>query len=251
MLSLSSWRRSRRLLEEDFSETNDRLLGEKDEDFDLPGNQTNLYLKFVFTLSFLLNVILLFALFYARARSLSKDPFQQLYSECSSPDAEQPLPEHIADNNAAPLRDFIQYRQQIFTTPIPEEENEYVGPSTPERDAIWKTLYPPGNTVFTRVEASRLHNKTVAGRPDNGEEYPVVLNVFHDLHCLVRPPLRLPLLSPRNSRRCHRTVYVKHSTTSTALTGTTHTIHIRSRGQSPISAQADTVPATPTTVSTA
>lgn len=81
---------------------------------------------------------------------------------------------------------MIEYRTQIFHNPIPNVEDDYAGPPTPERNEKWKDLYDIGETRLSKFEASRIHNKTAAARPSSDEDYPIILNVFHDLHCLVR-----------------------------------------------------------------
>lgn len=91
---------------------------------------------------------------------------------------------------------MIEYRNQIFRTPIPTEDDDYAGPATPERNARWRALHQVGNTRLSKAEASRLHNKTAAAQAGTDEDYPIVLNVFHDLHCLVRICFRIPCSSP-------------------------------------------------------
>ena len=80
---------------------------------------------------------------------------------------------------------MIEYRGQNFVNPNPKIDDGYSGPPTPERDAKWRALHYVGDTRLSKSEASRIHNKTAAAQPDTDEDYPIVLTVFHDLHCLV------------------------------------------------------------------
>lgn len=83
------------------------------------------------------------------------------------------------------MQDVIEYRHHKFENPSPGVDTEYGGPPTPERNKKWEALHFVGETRLSKLEASRLHNKTAAAQPDTDEDYPVVLTVFHDLHCLV------------------------------------------------------------------
>ena len=90
-----------------------------------------------------------------------------------------------ANIKKAPAQDVIEYRHHKFENPSPGVVTEYAGPPTPERNKKWEALHFVGETRLSKLEASRLHNKTAAAQPDTDEDYPVVLTVFHDLHCLV------------------------------------------------------------------
>lgn len=85
----------------------------------------------------------------------------------------------------APAQDVIEYRNQIFDSPSPKIQDGYAGPPTPERNKKWEALHYVGDTRLSKFEATRIHNKTAAAQPNTNEDYPIVLTVFHDLHCLV------------------------------------------------------------------
>jgi hypothetical protein len=93
----------------------------------------------------------------------------------------------------------IEYRTQIFHNPVPNVEDDYAGPPTPERNDKWRALHDFGETRLSKFEASRIHNKTAAARPGSDEDYPIILNVFHDLHCLVR--FSIAILFPETACR--------------------------------------------------
>jgi hypothetical protein len=86
----------------------------------------------------------------------------------------------------APAKDVIEYRYQNFDNPIPNIDDDYARPPTPERNAKWRALRYVGDTRLSKSEASRIHNKTAATQPGSDRDSPIVLTVFHDLHCLVR-----------------------------------------------------------------
>ena len=81
---------------------------------------------------------------------------------------------------------MIEYHNRNFDNPIPKIDDDYAGPPTPERDARWRALHYVGDTRLSKSQASRLLNKTAAAQPGSDKDYPIVLTVFHDLHCLVR-----------------------------------------------------------------
>lgn len=64
-------------------------------------------------------------------------------------------------------------------------DDDYAGPPTPERNEKWRALHYVGDTRLSKFEASQIHNKTAAAQPGSDEDFPIVLTVFHDLHCLV------------------------------------------------------------------
>ena len=81
---------------------------------------------------------------------------------------------------------MIEYHNRKFDNPIPKIDDDYAGPPTPERDARWRALHYVGDTRLSKSQAARLLNKTAAAQPGSDKDYPIVLTVFHDLHCLVR-----------------------------------------------------------------
>ena len=102
----------------------------------------------------------------------------------------------------APAKHLISYENVVFSTGFGHERTEYQGPPTAERNALWDDLYgckfnsillderglcivEVGISRIPMNSAAKLVNKTV---PIPGEEgqYVVQLNVFHQLHCLVR-----------------------------------------------------------------
>ncbi|KAF7348861.1 hypothetical protein MVEN_01406200 [Mycena venus] len=88
---------------------------------------------------------------------------------------------------AAPAREAVEYKVQVFHTGFHEDFSKYQEISN-ETDQAWLDLYNVGTLIdrFTRItkeEAVRLPNKT-APIPGDEDHYLVLLHVFHDLHCL-------------------------------------------------------------------
>lgn len=97
-----------------------------------------------------------------------------------------------------------KYKNIVFTTGLGGERTTYQGPATPERNALWDDLYSckSSDQVYTRLQpaltgisqvgisriprssAARLVNKTLPLPGERGQ-YVIMLNVFHQLHCLV------------------------------------------------------------------
>ncbi|APA16018.1 predicted protein [Sclerotinia sclerotiorum 1980 UF-70] len=94
--------------------------------------------------------------------------------------------EPFLDKENAPAKSVIEYHNRNFENPIPKIDDEWAGPPTSERNARWAKLHYVGDTGLTKDEASQLLNKTAASLPGTDDDYPIVLTVFHDLHCLVR-----------------------------------------------------------------
>ncbi|KAI1173832.1 hypothetical protein F4777DRAFT_556462 [Nemania sp. FL0916] len=166
--------------EVDGSDTKEALL-EKETFYprsEKPLNKPILCLSLLLNLSFLVLVVVQS---WAR-HSWSLDPYQQMYT---------------------PALDAIQYREQLFYNPSPSVEDDYAGPATPERNAKWKALHDIGGARLSKSEASRLHNKTAAAQPGSDKDYPIVFNVFHDLHCL--DSLRLMFAYLRDDDRWNAT----------------------------------------------
>ncbi|KAI0440085.1 hypothetical protein F4803DRAFT_578094 [Xylaria telfairii] len=160
-------------------DTKESLLHKEDM---CPENQRPLQ-KYAFRFSVTLNIFLLI-LVVAQLwlRYPLTDPYQQTYT---------------------PARNVIEYRNQLFQNPSPNNEDDYAGPPTPVRNAKWRALHDIGGARLSKPEASRLHNKTAAAQPNSDEDYPIVFNVFHDLHCL--DSLRLTFSYLRDDDRWNST----------------------------------------------
>lgn len=113
---------------------------------------------------------------------------------------------HICSNShaplAAPATSVIKYKNVVFQAGIDSDTSPYQGPLGGESDVFWEELHkcelPPvflefrtkvittdGVTKIPQNEAAQLANRTSPIPGDEGN-YVVILEVFHQLHCLVR-----------------------------------------------------------------
>ncbi|RFU24740.1 hypothetical protein B7463_g11598, partial [Scytalidium lignicola] len=84
----------------------------------------------------------------------------------------------------SPAQDALEYKITKFESSIYGGETEYQGPLTEYNNRLWKQTYSHMNTHITEEEAKQLPNKTMPEPPYEGSGYLIVLNVFHDLHCI-------------------------------------------------------------------
>ncbi|TKW55738.1 hypothetical protein CTA1_10646 [Colletotrichum tanaceti] len=90
---------------------------------------------------------------------------------------------------ASPVLEILEYDNVVFTTGFDGGRTAYMGPPTPEREALWDDLYGFGTSMINRDQAAQLVNKTVPVADETGNydgTYVVMLGVFHQLHCVVR-----------------------------------------------------------------
>jgi hypothetical protein len=86
---------------------------------------------------------------------------------------------------AAPAQHVVEIEFQKFQEGFGWDKSKYQGPPSPELDAAWSDLYT--GIIYSRIpkaQAALLPNKTSAIPGDAGH-YIIMLNVFHELHCLV------------------------------------------------------------------
>ncbi|KAB8290869.1 hypothetical protein EYC80_008506 [Monilinia laxa] len=147
--------------DDDASETNEPFL-DKENGYPTFQEKPRPFLTFILVTSIICNFFLL-AFTLNQSWTSRKDVFQQMYT---------------------PAQSAIEYHNQNFENPIPKIDDEWAGPPTPERNERWRNLHYVGDTALSKLEASQLLNKTAAALPGSDEDYPIVLTVFHDLHCL-------------------------------------------------------------------
>ncbi|TEA14916.1 Cyclochlorotine biosynthesis protein O [Colletotrichum sidae] len=87
----------------------------------------------------------------------------------------------------SPVLDILENQNVVFTTGFNDGRTAYMGPPTPEREALWNDLYGFGTSMINRDQAAKLVNKTVPVPNAFGDydgTYVVMLGVFHQLHCV-------------------------------------------------------------------
>ncbi|TDZ18285.1 Cyclochlorotine biosynthesis protein O [Colletotrichum orbiculare MAFF 240422] len=93
----------------------------------------------------------------------------------------------IPDFVYSPVLDILENQNVVFTTGFNDGRTAYMGPPTPEREALWNDLYGFGTSMINRDQAAKLVNKTVPVPNAFGDydgTYVVMLGVFHQLHCV-------------------------------------------------------------------
>ena len=85
---------------------------------------------------------------------------------------------------AAPAQDAVELKLTKFDSAVLDGKTSYQGPPTPERDELWRGLYRHMDSHISAEEAKLLPNKTAPEYEYEGSGYLIVLNLFHDLHCL-------------------------------------------------------------------
>lgn len=73
---------------------------------------------------------------------------------------------------------LVKFDSSIYNGVTP-----YQGPPNPTNNALWLDLYDQERTHLTPSQAALLPNKTLPEAASPGK-YVVLLNVFHNLHCL-------------------------------------------------------------------
>ncbi|RAL00022.1 oxidase ustYa family protein [Aspergillus ibericus CBS 121593] len=81
-----------------------------------------------------------------------------------------------------PIQEALRYKEVLFTSGFGDERTKYMGNST-AADQAWYELYPRTVVRIPKSSADQLVNKTlpIAG---NEDYFPVLISVFHELHCL-------------------------------------------------------------------
>ncbi|KAJ7692053.1 hypothetical protein B0H17DRAFT_1061792 [Mycena rosella] len=72
---------------------------------------------------------------------------------------------------------------EVYPRGLGHDRPPFQGPSSPEIDDAWASLYQFGISRIPKSEAALLPNKT-SGIPGDPGYYIVELDVFHQLHCL-------------------------------------------------------------------
>ncbi|KAJ6540132.1 hypothetical protein DFH09DRAFT_1089878 [Mycena vulgaris] len=88
----------------------------------------------------------------------------------------------------SPALDVVENEAQVYYVGFPGDLSPFQIPSSPALDQAWSDLYNFGISRITHDEAAKLPNKTHAIPGDDGH-YIAELDVFHTLHCLVRPSI--------------------------------------------------------------
>ncbi|KAJ5957026.1 hypothetical protein N7501_011305 [Penicillium viridicatum] len=84
----------------------------------------------------------------------------------------------------SPADTAISHKLVKFQNGINSDETLYQGVPTTENNRLWKELYAHEMTRISYEEALQLPNKTSPEASYEGSGYLIVLNVFHNLHCL-------------------------------------------------------------------
>ncbi|KAF9882288.1 ABC multidrug transporter [Colletotrichum karsti] len=84
----------------------------------------------------------------------------------------------------SPANDAVEYRLTKFASSVEGGETDFQGRPSAKSNQAWKSLYENSFTHITKEEAQILPNKTAPELESEGSGYLVVLNVFHDLHCM-------------------------------------------------------------------
>jgi len=84
----------------------------------------------------------------------------------------------------SPAENMIQYEVKKFRSGLNGEGDDiYSLPPSDEVDAAWADLYNFGVTELTEDQANRLANVTMEV-PNSDNKYVMLLDVFHELHCI-------------------------------------------------------------------
>ncbi|QKX61002.1 uncharacterized protein TRUGW13939_08148 [Talaromyces rugulosus] len=78
----------------------------------------------------------------------------------------------------------LEARLTKFDSAVLDGKTSYQGRPTSENNALWKDLYRHMNSHISADEDKLLPNKTAPEPEYEGSGYLIILNVFHDLHCL-------------------------------------------------------------------
>ncbi|KAF7978949.1 hypothetical protein HWV62_44173 [Athelia sp. TMB] len=86
----------------------------------------------------------------------------------------------------APAREAVVHELVQFAS-VRHTKSPFDGPPNDEVDAAWHELYAAGISAIPKSAAALLPNRTEAYTGDE-KHYIIELDVFHQLHCLVRFP---------------------------------------------------------------
>ncbi|KAF9740465.1 hypothetical protein PMIN06_012999 [Paraphaeosphaeria minitans] len=87
------------------------------------------------------------------------------------------------DSIFSPAESAIQYKNVIFQAGIDSDTSPYQGKPSEELDHEWEELHKYGVSRIPMSDAAQLANRTSPIPGDEGH-YVVILEVFHQLHCL-------------------------------------------------------------------
>ncbi|KAF2486435.1 hypothetical protein BDY17DRAFT_79016 [Neohortaea acidophila] len=163
--TLSHWKKHLHGKHGGVGESDESLLKTSQQEEELPARARRPERRWTYILSLAVNVFLFIVLLSLTISSpivKTVDLCQQIYTPVES----------------------IDYSLTTWDLSEPSIEDDWTGPATPERNKRWKALHDVGRIRLSKDQAARLHNKTAAAQYGPGEDYPVLMNVFHDLHCL-------------------------------------------------------------------
>ena len=85
---------------------------------------------------------------------------------------------------SAPAQYYVASKLIKLTSAIGNTVTPYQGARNETNNALWSDLYKYMNTHIAYEEASIMPNKTAPEVEADGGGYPIILNMFHDIHCL-------------------------------------------------------------------
>lgn len=179
--TLSHWKKHLHGKHGGVGESDESLLKTSQQEEELPARARRPERRWTYILSLAVNVFLFIVLLSLTISSpivKTVDLCQQIYSK------ERNLSMSIQHLRLAAPVESIDYSLTTWDLSEPSIEDDWTGPATPERNKRWKALHDVGRIRLSKDQAARLHNKTAAAQYGPGEDYPVLMNVFHDLHCL-------------------------------------------------------------------
>ncbi|KDR66681.1 hypothetical protein GALMADRAFT_80543, partial [Galerina marginata CBS 339.88] len=83
----------------------------------------------------------------------------------------------------APAQGAVEYEIRTHYSNVGDDTSPFWKPLSPELDQQWEDLYNFGVSKIPKSKAALLPNKT-APIPGQEEFYIVMIDVFHELHCL-------------------------------------------------------------------
>jgi hypothetical protein len=89
------------------------------------------------------------------------------------------------NGTVAPADDVVEYTLTKFTRGDEDDIPLYDQAPSQEVDDAWYDLYKVAQIGLSEAETTRVPNQTWAVR-GNRDQYLITLDVFHQLHCLVR-----------------------------------------------------------------
>ncbi|OAG13184.1 uncharacterized protein CC84DRAFT_1228221 [Paraphaeosphaeria sporulosa] len=97
---------------------------------------------------------------------------------------------HFPESIFSPATSAIKYKTVIFQAGIDSDTSPYQGKPSQEIDHEWEELHKYGVSRIPMSDAAQLANRTSPIPGDEGH-YVVILEVFHQLHCLQHVRRRL------------------------------------------------------------